>query len=145
MTEVLRILAQNKVYLGLCGCLTTLFFVVTGIQFWLPEYLTNVIVHDPDDVAVYITIMMLSSPISGVAVGGLVTSYCGGYNKRNGQKVQLVFGGMAVLFILPIPFLSHGEFVAAAMCFWFLLFFGGAILPQVTGIMLNSVNPSQRT
>ena len=29
--------------------------------------------------------------------------------------------------------------------FWLLLFFGGAVLPPVTGIMLNSVNELQRT
>jgi sugar phosphate permease len=54
---------------------------------------------------------------------------------------------MAALFCLgcaiPIPFLDN--FVIIAALLWFLLFFGGAILPAMTGMMLNTVNGAQKT
>jgi sugar phosphate permease len=50
---------------------------------------------------------------------------------------------MAVLVALPVPFTSN--FTVFAFLIWFLLFFGGAILPPVTGIMLNSVPEQKRT
>jgi hypothetical protein len=43
---------------------------------------------------------------------------------------------MAVLSALPIPFVDKTHF---SYLIWFLLFFGGFLLPQVTGIMLNTV------
>lgn len=44
---------------------------------------------------------------------------------------------------VPIPFFD--EFMIPGALFWLVLFFGGAVLPPVTGIMLNSVNELQRT
>jgi len=43
---------------------------------------------------------------------------------------------------LPIPFLAFDVY---AVLIWLLLFFGGALLPSVTGIMLNSVEEDKRT
>ena len=44
---------------------------------------------------------------------------------------------------LPLPFLN--DFDTFAGLIWFLLFFGGAILPSLTGVMLNTVNINQKT
>ena len=52
-------------------------------------------------------------------------------------------GSLAVLSALPIPFIHN--FYIFLMLVWFLLFFGGFILPPITGIMLNSVTEYQRT
>jgi hypothetical protein len=46
-------------------------------------------------------------------------------------------GIMAVFSALPIPFMN--DFYYVGILFWSLLFFGGFILPPVTGIMINSV------
>jgi hypothetical protein len=52
-------------------------------------------------------------------------------------------GVLAVLSALPIPFLNN--FYHFVTFVWFLLFFGGFVLPPITGIMLNSVTEYQRT
>jgi sugar phosphate permease len=44
---------------------------------------------------------------------------------------------------LPIPFLS--SFYIVGILFWGLLFFGGFVLPPVTGIMINSVGDYQKS
>ena len=49
---------------------------------------------------------------------------------------------MSVLAAAPAPFMnSLNNF---STCLWLTLFFGGFILPQLTGIMLSSVHESQR-
>lgn len=50
---------------------------------------------------------------------------------------------MAMICALPVPWLDN--FRPFAFFMWFLLFFGGFILPPLTGIMLNSVEEHQRT
>jgi len=50
---------------------------------------------------------------------------------------------MALLFALPCPLVSN--FPIFCICIWFFLFFGGAVLPSLTGILLNTVEKKQRT
>ena len=47
-----------------------------------------------------------------------------------------------MLCALPVPFL---EFYAVGPLLWLVLFFGGFIVPPLTGIMINSVPPKQKT
>jgi sugar phosphate permease len=73
-------LSTNKEFFLLCGSLTGLFFVVTGIQYWLPTYLKNVFHLSPNQAAIFFTTMSITAPISGVIIGGIITSQLGGYN-----------------------------------------------------------------
>lgn len=52
-------------------------------------------------------------------------------------------GLLSVLCGLPIPFSL--SFPVIGVLFWFVLFFGGFILPQVTGIMISSVEDDQKS
>ena len=48
----------------------------------------------------------------------------------------------AVLCALPLPVVT--DYKAFVKLTWFLLFFGGFILPPVTGVMVNSVAETKR-
>jgi len=52
-------------------------------------------------------------------------------------------GLLAAACAIPIPFLS--EFYTVASLYWGLLFFGGFVLPPMTGIMIGSVGAFQRS
>jgi hypothetical protein len=97
---------------------------------------------DADEAAVFYTTTSITGPVGGVIVGGLVTTQVGGYNTYKAHRLMQFIGVMAVLCALPIPFVNFGHF---AYLIWFVLFFGGFLLPQVTGIMLNSVDENKRT
>ena len=125
--------------------LTGLYFVVTGIQYWLPDYMQNVMEIEPELAAWYFAALCFTAPISGVVMGGIITTSFGGYNDWRAQVLQCVAGVSAVICALPIPFYDPDQRVAFVTCLWGLLFFGGFILPPVTGIMLNSVSEYQRT
>ena len=57
--------------------------------------------------------------------------------------MQCFVGIASVMSGLPIPFISNLK--AFGFFLWLLLFFGGFLLPPVTGIMLNSVEDYKRT
>jgi hypothetical protein len=60
--------------------LTGLFYVVTGIQYWVPGYIVNVLDIEPHTATLFFVIVSLSAPIGGVIVGGIITTAYGGYN-----------------------------------------------------------------
>lgn len=138
----LLLLIDNKEYWLICFSLTGLFFVVTGIQYWLPSYLKSVYNLTEDQAAVFYTTTSITAPIAGVIIGGIVTSALGGYNTYKAHRLQQVLGCMAVISAAPIPFVDFSVF---AVLIWFVLFFGGCVLPQVTGIMLNTVEETKRS
>lgn len=94
----------------------------------------------------YFSTSSLTAPIGGVIIGGIVTSAYGGYNTRKAQKIQCIMGLCAVASALPVPwFADKNDFYYVAILLWLLLFFGGFILPPVTGIMINSVGEYQKS
>lgn len=54
--------------------------MVTGIQYWVPDYLQNVHKVDPHVVSLYFSATSLTAPVSGVIVGGIIITKMGGYN-----------------------------------------------------------------
>jgi sugar phosphate permease len=141
--EKLKAVITNKVFVCLCMSLTGLFFVVTGIQYWTPDYLKNVLNQDDQTVSIYFSTCSLTAPVSGVIIGGIITTSYGGYNSRKAQKIQVMMGLCAMFSALPIPWMNN--FYSVGILFWLLLFFGGFILPPVTGIMINSVGDYQKS
>jgi len=128
---------SNVTFLCLCLVLTGFFLVVTGIQYWASDFLVEVFGEDHATVSIYFSITCFTGPISGVIVGGIITSKMGGYNTKKAQKLQVIMSTCALLCALPIPFLESYD--AVATLFWGLLFFGGFVLPPLTGIMINTV------
>jgi MFS family permease len=61
----------------------------------------------------------------------------GGYQSKKSTYVLNLSGILAAVCAIPIPLLDN--FYTIAGLYWGLLFFGGFILPPMTGIMLSSV------
>lgn len=55
----------------------------------------------------------------------------------------MIFAYFCLFAALPIPFIDN--FAVFCTLLWLLMFFGGAILPSLTGIMLNTVKNNQKT
>lgn len=85
----------------------------------------------------------ITGPVFGVVVGGSVTSHLGGYKTKKSILTTLAMATLCLLSALPLPFLDN--FVVFCFLMWLLLFFGGAILPSMTGIMLSTVSVEQKT
>ena len=55
----------------------------------------------------------------------------GGYNSMNALKICFYFALFAVFSAYPFPFIP--DYYVAVTFLWLLLFFGGAVMPTLTG------------
>lgn len=78
--EIYRKLLNNQEFVSVMIAISGLYFVVAGIQFWFPYYFQEVLHADRSVTVSLFAIISITGPSMGVIVGGLVTSYYGGYN-----------------------------------------------------------------
>ncbi|CAG9310977.1 unnamed protein product [Blepharisma stoltei] len=135
-------LLTNPTYLwSICGIMTS-YFVVTGAQFWTTDYLLNVLKIKGTSIFTPYAVTCLTAPTLGVAGGGYLCHRCGGYNGERAKKLCGLLGFLGCIFALPLPFVGSLEMFA--MLFWFILFFGGGVMPVLTGIMISSVKNNMK-
>eukprot|EP00743_Colponemidia_sp_Colp-15_P000739 GILK01000818.1.p1 GENE.GILK01000818.1~~GILK01000818.1.p1 ORF type:complete len:578 (+),score=69.61 GILK01000818.1:89-1822(+) len=137
----LKIIAKCKVYIWTVVALCALFFVVTGIQFWITEFLTTYLKTDKNVVLGAFAIVCATGPTAGVFFGGWFVDRLGGYKGVQGTLVTIkccvLFGVLACCFGIPAGFIR--SFPPVITLVWLLLFFGGAILPAATGVLMSAV------
>ena len=66
----------------------------------------------------------------------------GGYENKKTVYYVLVFASIGIGAAVFIPFMDN--FIIAAVLLWLVLFFGGAMMPGLTGMMMSSVPPYLR-
>ena len=123
--------------------MTSMFIVVTGIQYWCTDYF--LIVLDLEQKKAFSLFMFVGAvgPTLGIVCAGLVFDRVGGYLGVNAIPICSTAGLIAMMAGLMAASLDDPYQVAA--CLTVELFCGGFSMPAVTGIMLNSVPPSMRT
>lgn len=100
---------KNPLFLSVTFALGSVYFVVTGIQFWTTAYMIKVLQVDPAVVMVCFTVCCVTGPLMGVTVGSYLSDLNGGYkgkNVLNAIKLCMAFGLIAFLFAFPIGFLG---------------------------------------
>ncbi|EGR31685.1 major facilitator superfamily protein, putative [Ichthyophthirius multifiliis] len=90
----------------------------------------------------FVVTVSLTAPTLGVLFGGILTQKLGGYESFNAKKISLFLACISSLVACPVPFFD--SFYLAASSIWCLLFFGGAMVPGLTGMMLSSVEAEFR-
>lgn len=74
--------------------------------------------------------------------GGFVINKIGGYENPKTVYYVFIFSAIGIGSALFIPFVD--SFIPVASLLWLVLFFGGAMMPGLTGIMMVSVSPYLR-
>ena len=88
------------------------------------------------------------APAGRVSAHGWLVDRLGGYRDETGEaasqtlKVCCGFGVAAMVFSFPCAIVQN--FPWAMGCLWFVLFFGGALLPPATGVCISAVPPEAR-
>lgn len=72
-----RSLVSNGVFVWTTVNLSILYFVVTGIQFWITVYLTEVVHADPVQTGLAFVAISATGPTGGVVFGGWMTDLMG--------------------------------------------------------------------
>ncbi|KDO27812.1 hypothetical protein SPRG_07410 [Saprolegnia parasitica CBS 223.65] len=139
---LLRIPVFTSIVLGL----SSLFFCVTGIQYWTTLFLTTNL--DDSAYTIHLAYLVVSGtgPILGVVFGGKLIDYIGGYagpvQEAKALRICMVLGVCSVAAALPISF-SNNTFVIAVLL-WTMLFCGGALLSPCSGIVIACAPPHLR-
>ena len=135
-----KLVMKNKLYVALTLGMSSIYFIVTGIQFWITKYLIEILKADQLVVNITFSLISITAPLSGVLFGGTVSDKYGGYKGRNETKALLMCVGFAIvafIFSFPMGFLFQIFYLSVLL--WTFLFFGASIIPIATGIMISTV------
>lgn len=134
------IVLSNSLYISTTLGLCSMYFIVCGIQFWMTSYLIDILENNPITVFIIFSIVSITAPLAGVIMGGSFADRYGGYKGKNALKALklcFAFGLVSFVFAFPIGFLYDLTYITVLL--WTFLFFGAAIVPVGTGIMVSSV------
>ena len=94
-------LLNNKIFVLITVSLCSLYFVVTGIQFWGTKYMMDVLEADHLVVLIVFVLLCTTAPLAGVFTGSWLMDHLGGYKGKNlvsALKVCMLFGSAAFTF-----------------------------------------------
>ena len=149
--------------------MSALYFTVTGVQFWGTKYLSVALKSPLPLVNLLFILCAATGPTlgmcdigvlkavlyfcsidfvcsTGVFFGGWIVDMNGGYKGSHQRVVALelcaTFGVLGFIFSLPITLLSN--IFAVVSLLWVVLFFGGAMLPACSGIVVSIIPRAYR-
>ena len=130
-------LIKNKSYISTMFGISCSLFVVTGIQFWISDYMQEVIHFNSSETYIIYALVCISAPTLGVLTGGIIIQYLGGYTtgKALDACCKLTFIGFICSLILPIFEIP----ILFVIIMWLLLFFESSITPGLTGLMISCI------
>ena len=123
-------------------CISCSLFVVTGIQFWISDYMQEVIHLKSSETYIIYSIVCISAPTLGVLIGGIVIQYLGGYTtgKALDACCKLTFFAFICACLLPIFNIP----IIFVVLMWLLLFFESSVTPGLTGLMISSIQDNYK-
>jgi MFS family permease len=139
--QQVKVILGNKLLVLMTLALCSLYYVVTGIQFWSTTYLIKIIALPPQYSMISFGIICISAPLCGVFIGGYASDKLGGYKGNNlvsAVKLCLVFSISALLIAMPTGYVNNPILFLPLL--WTLIFFGACIIPTATGIIVDSVS-----
>lgn len=113
-----------------------LFYVISGILFWTTDYFTDVIGVSKDKVTVAFGLTSITGPVLG-AISSVPLEMKIGFKSNYTLPTCVVIGGICYAFAFFIP--VYNNMWGIIVHIWFLLFFGGMLLPITNGRLLSLV------
>lgn len=139
---VVKSLLLNPQYVFCVIPMTNMMFIVTALQYWASDYMISVLNADPEEVYIVFMITILSAPLSGAIISGIITTKIGGYTNKKALVMCLIVESALVLACIPATFLNTVEPFLA--CLWLMIFTQSFMEPVLTGILLNTVKAPER-
>jgi len=150
------------VYWLMALCVSSLFFVSGGLQFWVTPYMKQVRIlqlghgdksscEDVQEevhtlVVTLVAVITATAPTFGVFFGGALVDNLGGYKGHSGrQALQLLAGGAVLATAFGFVACFSEAFWVAVVAFWVFNMLGAALLPGAFGLMLAAVRTERRS
>ncbi|KAF4729791.1 hypothetical protein FOZ63_029002, partial [Perkinsus olseni] len=129
--------------------LCALYFVVTGIQYWVMQYCMVIFHVSRIAVVLFFTVVSSTAPTLGVWFGGWSCDKLGGY-KGGSQlislKLSLCFALIsAVRRIMAIASSMVTDIETFVGALWICLFAGGSLMPICVGVLMTTVPAYMRS
>lgn len=117
--------------------MTILLFIITVVQNWMKQYLTEVLLVEETLADIFFIGYALTSLPLGVMTGGFVVQRIGGYTSLNSSYYVAFNTLMCAILAIAIAYVHNLIFFS--FLFWSLLFFGAAMIPALDGGIISSV------
>ena len=135
----LKILLKSKIFILMNITLFSMFIIISGIQFWINDYMENSLLIKDEKKRLYaFASVLITSPTIGVFLGGIISGKIGGYDTEKAIYIPLIASFFVCIFANIVP-LTSNLYIFLPL-FWLYLFFGSIILPVIHGIILVSVD-----
>jgi sugar phosphate permease len=115
---------------------------VSGIQYWVSDYFTEVLGVSVADTHIAFAIICITAPIFGAILSGYIGSKLGGYKGQYTLPSVILAGIITSICGIIIPEVDN--FLIFSVIIWIMLFCGGYILPIMTGIMLTTIESNEK-
>ena len=127
-------------YVFLFTCLSNcvIFFGITVISYWSPNYIENVL-HEKREYIILgvFTAIAVTAPPTGYVVGAFLGTKIGGYVSKYAIIICVIFSGISVVFAMVV--VASTNLVYYLVMTWMYLFATGVMVPLKTGIMISSL------
>ena len=140
--DALKQLSKNKSYITTMLGISCSLFVITGMQFWMSDYMQEVLHLKQSETYLIYIIVCISAPTFGVLTGGFLIQYLGGYTTEKALDAicKLTFIAFICTCFLPLIDIT----IIFALFVWLLLFFESSVTPGLTGLMITSISGSYK-
>jgi hypothetical protein len=135
--DVLTKLIKNKSYISTMFGISCSLFVITGMQFWVSDYMQEVIHLESSETYIIYAIVSISAPTLGVLTGGFLIQYLGGYTDEKALNACCKLTLFAFICASMLPLFNYPIIFAIFM--WLMLFFESSVTPGLTGLMISTI------
>ena len=135
--ELLTKLIKNKSYVSTMFGISCSLFVITGMQFWVSDYMQEVIHLESSKTYLIYAIVLISAPTLGVLTGGFLIQYLGGYTDEKALNACCKLSLLGFLCASFLPLFNYPIIFAIFM--WLMFFFESSVTPGLTGLMISTI------
>ncbi|CAD8141746.1 unnamed protein product [Paramecium pentaurelia] len=134
---------SNPLFVLSMLALCQLFFVLTGVQFWITDYLNSVMLMEYNLASQSFLIISITAPLSGVYLGSQILDNEGGNKGFRIMKITAIELCLASISLALIPLFDNQGIIVLLV--WCLIFFGSSAIPSLMGIMITSLQREEKT
>ena len=135
----LKILLKSNIFILMNIALSSMFIIISAIQFWINDYMENGLLIQDEKKRLYaFAVVIITSPIIGIILGGIISGKIGGYDTEKAIYIPLIASFFDCVLANITP-LTSNLYIFLPL-FWIFLFLGSILLPVIHGIILVSVD-----
>ena len=131
----IKYILSNKIFISTILYKSINQFILSGLTFWLTDYLENILNEKNSFQRLYVYIeAIVIGPIIGIAIGGFTGSLTGGYEKKNSVLAIFILQAISAVFSVFVPLVDNINFFALYLSLFNA--FMSSVIPVNTGLIL---------